>query len=72
LQCVNDFINGLYWDEKDQAKRYKIRDLKLTDDEWARVSTFLSLLSVRDQYCNCVVNSNVLSACRQCAAGILV
>jgi hypothetical protein len=47
LQCVNDFLDELYWDEKDQAKRYKIRDLKLTNDEWARVSAFLGLLSVR-------------------------
>ncbi|KAN0118456.1 hypothetical protein V8E52_005186 [Russula decolorans] len=47
-ECVNDFINELYWDEKDQAKRYKICNLKLTDDEWARVSAFLGLLSHAD------------------------
>ncbi|KAN0105652.1 hypothetical protein V8E52_010827 [Russula decolorans] len=35
-ECVNDFIDELYWDEKDQAKRYKIHNLKLMDDEWAR------------------------------------
>jgi hypothetical protein len=62
LQCVNDFLDELYWDEKDYAKRYKIRELKLTDEEWARVSAFLGLLSVRHQYCYCVINSNILSA----------
>jgi hypothetical protein len=46
LQCVDDFIEELYWEEKDHAKRYKIRDLKLTNDEWARVGAFLGLLSV--------------------------
>jgi hypothetical protein len=29
------------------VKRHKIRDLKLSDDEWVRVSAFLGLLSVR-------------------------
>jgi hypothetical protein len=62
-QCVNDFIDELYWDEKDQAKRYKIHNLKLMDDEWARVATFLGLLSMCYQYCCCVINTNIFSAC---------
>ena len=47
LQCVDAFVDDLRWDEKDLSKREKIRELKLTNEEWVRVSTFLGLLSVR-------------------------
>jgi hypothetical protein len=45
-QCVDTFVDELRWEEQDSVKRDKIRELKLTGEEWARVSTFLGLLSV--------------------------
>jgi hypothetical protein len=45
-QCVDTFVDELRWEEKDSAKRDKIRELRLTGEEWARISTFLGLLSV--------------------------
>jgi hypothetical protein len=52
-QCVDSFVDELRWEEQDSAKRDKIRELKLTREEWSRVNTFLGLLCVRllrDQY----------------------
>lgn len=46
-QCVDSFVDDLRWEERDSAKRDKLRELKLTSEEWARVTTFLGLLSVR-------------------------
>lgn len=46
LQCVDAFVDELRWEEQDSAKRDKIRELKLTSEEWVRVGTFLDLLSV--------------------------
>ena len=46
LQCVDTFIDELRWEEQDSVKRDKIRELKLSSDEWSRVNTFLGLLSV--------------------------
>ena len=46
-QCVDIFVDELRWEEQDSAKRDKIRELKLTSEEWVRVNTFLGLLSVR-------------------------
>jgi hypothetical protein len=34
-------------EEKDLAKRQKIDDLRLSDDEWERVQLFNDLLAVR-------------------------
>jgi hypothetical protein len=34
-------------EEKDLTKRQKIDDLRLSDDEWARVQLFNDLLAVR-------------------------
>jgi hypothetical protein len=50
-QCVDVFVDELRWEEQDSAKRDKIRELKLTSEEWARVNTFLGLLSVRLLFC---------------------
>ncbi|KAF8218905.1 hypothetical protein L208DRAFT_1345764 [Tricholoma matsutake] len=36
----------LHWEEQDSVKCDKIRELKLTSEEWLRVNTFLGLLSV--------------------------
>lgn len=47
MQCVDAFVNELRWDEQDLTKCKKIRELKLTGEEWAHVDTFLGLLSVR-------------------------
>ena len=46
LQCIDAFIDELRWGEQDSAKRDKIRELKLTSEEWVHVGTFLDLLSV--------------------------
>ena len=43
---MDTFIDELQWEEQDSAKRDKIRELKLTSEEWARVTTFLGLLAV--------------------------
>jgi len=45
-QCVDAFVDELRWEEQDSSKRDKIRELKLTSEEWVRVNTFLGLLSV--------------------------
>jgi hypothetical protein len=47
MQLVDTFVNKLCWEEQDAAKHDKIRDLKLSNEEWACVSHFLGLLSVR-------------------------
>ena len=44
---MDTFIDELRWEEQDSAKCDKIRELKLTSEEWARVTTFLGLLAVR-------------------------
>jgi len=46
MQCVDAFVDELRWEEHDSAKRDKIRELKLTSEEWARADVFLCLLSV--------------------------
>jgi hypothetical protein len=46
-QCIDEFVDELRWEESDSAKRNKIGELKLNPEEWERVATFLSLLSVR-------------------------
>ena len=46
LQCIDAFIDELRWEEHDSAKWDKIRELKLTSDEWVQVNIFLGLLSV--------------------------
>jgi hypothetical protein len=53
LQCVDTFVDELRWEEQDSAKRDKIRELKLTSEEWVRVNTFLGLLSVRFSFYFC-------------------
>ncbi len=45
-QCVDAFVDELRWEEQDSSKRDKIRELKLTKEDWIRVDTFLGLLSV--------------------------
>ena len=45
-QCVDVFADELQWEEQDSTKRDKIRELKLTSEEWTRVNTFLGLLTV--------------------------
>ena len=47
-QCVDAFIDELRWEEQDLAKCDKLRELKLSSEEWARVNIFLGLLSVCD------------------------
>jgi hypothetical protein len=47
VQCVDAFVDELKWEETDLAKRDKIREQKLTSEEWERVHLFLGLLSVR-------------------------
>jgi MoaA/NifB/PqqE/SkfB family radical SAM enzyme len=51
VQCVDAFVDELRWEEMDLAKREKIRELKLTSEEWERVHLFLSLLNVRHLFC---------------------
>jgi hypothetical protein len=46
MQCVDNFVDELRWEEPDATKREKIGELKLNSEEWGRVATFLSLLSV--------------------------
>jgi hypothetical protein len=43
------FIDELRWEEEG-SKRDKIRELKLDNDEWERVSIFLGLLSVCERH----------------------
>ena len=45
-QYVNVFIDELCWEEQDSVKCDKIRELKLTSEEWECTNTFLGLLSV--------------------------
>jgi hypothetical protein len=40
-------VDELRWEEQDLGKRDKLREMKLSAEEWARVNTFLGLLSVR-------------------------
>ena len=46
-QFVDTFVYEIGREEKDLAKRQKIDDLRLSDDEWARVQLFNDLLAVR-------------------------
>jgi hypothetical protein len=46
LQHIDTLIDELRWEETDSSKRDKIRALKLDEDEWQNVGTFLSLLAV--------------------------
>ncbi|KAF8230431.1 hypothetical protein L208DRAFT_1281721 [Tricholoma matsutake] len=46
IKCIDAFVNELHWEEQDSVKHDKIRELKLTSEEWLRVNTFLGLLSV--------------------------
>ncbi len=41
LQHIDTLIDELHWEEADSSKRDKIRTLKLDEDEWQNVSTFL-------------------------------
>lgn len=34
LQCVDNFVDELRWEEADSEKRDKIRELKLNGEEW--------------------------------------
>jgi len=34
LRCVDAFVDKLRWEEHDSEKRDKIRELKLTSEEW--------------------------------------
>jgi hypothetical protein len=43
---VDTFVDELQWEEQDSSKRDKIRELKLTSEEWGCINTFLGLLSV--------------------------
>ena len=43
---MNTFVYEIGQQEDDLSKRVKIDALKLTDEEWARVSLFCDLLSV--------------------------
>ena len=43
---VDVFVDELRWEEDDSVTRDKIRELKLTSDEWVRVTIFLGLLGV--------------------------
>ena len=45
-QHIDTFIGELRWEETDTSKRDKIHALKLDRNEWANVTTFLSLLAV--------------------------
>ena len=47
LQLINTFIDELRWDETGTVKRDQVLALKLDNDEWGRVNTFLSCLTVR-------------------------
>lgn len=47
LQLINTFIDKLRWDETGTVKRDQVLALKLDNDEWGRVNTFLSCLTVR-------------------------
>jgi hypothetical protein len=47
VQCIDNFVDELRWEETNSEKRDKIRELKLNGEEWGRVRTFLGLLSVR-------------------------
>jgi hypothetical protein len=40
----------MWWDETDFTKCDKIRELKLSSEEWERVNMFLGLLSVCSQF----------------------
>ena len=51
FQCVDAFVDELRWEERDSAKCDKIRELKLTSEEWERVKIFLGLLSVCLPFC---------------------
>ncbi len=46
LQHIDTLIDELCWEEADSSKRDKIRALKLDEDEWQNVSTFLLLLAI--------------------------
>ena len=46
LQHIDTLIDKLRWEEADSSKHDKIRTLKLDEDEWQNVSTFLSLLAI--------------------------
>ena len=50
LQHIDNFVDELRWEETDSAKCDKICELKLSQDEWERVATFLGLLSVSLSY----------------------
>ena len=59
MQCIDNFVDELRWEEADSEKRDKIRELKLNGEEWGRVSTFLGLLSVCLSYIT--VRYNILT-----------
>jgi hypothetical protein len=73
LQCVDNFVDELRWEEADSEKRDKIRELKLNGEEWGRVNTFLGLLSVRlSKVTIHLSHSDSITARRQCAASFFI
>jgi len=57
--CVDAFVDELRWEEQDSTKRDKIRELKLTSEEWVRVNTFLGLLSHADNAQQAFSSNNI-------------
>jgi hypothetical protein len=41
MQCIDSFVEELRWEEVDSSRRDKIRELKLSAEEWQRVNVFL-------------------------------
>ncbi|KAF8470959.1 hypothetical protein DFH94DRAFT_811464 [Russula ochroleuca] len=57
--CIDAFVDKLRWEEQDSAKHDKIRELKLTSEEWAHVNKFLGLLSHADNAQQAFSSENV-------------
>ena len=58
---MNTFVYEIGQQEDDLSKRVKIDALKLTDEEWVRVSLFCDLLSVSHLYLfrgDCMINAS--------------
>ncbi|KAM6496374.1 hypothetical protein JOM56_009080 [Amanita muscaria] len=43
-QCINEYVDEIRWEETEPANRDKVRSLKLSGEEWARIKLFLDLL----------------------------
>jgi hypothetical protein len=77
LQFVDTFVEELRWEETDAAKRDKIRELKLNDEEWKYADMFIGLLAVCISHTptrSLVIQTyeTILSACRQRTTSIFV